>query len=46
MGPLGKALMHFVMPVALKTVFNPAKRLATDHGYRIDWDAGALPASR
>jgi 2-polyprenyl-6-methoxyphenol hydroxylase-like FAD-dependent oxidoreductase len=46
MGPLGKALMHFIMPVALKTVFNPAKRLASDHAYRIDWDVTALPASR
>ncbi|KFG98194.1 monooxygenase [Burkholderia paludis] len=42
LGPLGKAIMHVVMPIALKTVFNPMKMLGSVHAYRIDWDAAAL----
>jgi 2-polyprenyl-6-methoxyphenol hydroxylase-like FAD-dependent oxidoreductase len=45
LGPLGKTLMHLVMPIALKTVFNPAKMLAANHAYRIDWEDNALTAS-
>lgn len=45
LGPLGKALMHIVMPIALKTVFNPARTFASHHAYRIDWAATALPVS-
>jgi 2-polyprenyl-6-methoxyphenol hydroxylase-like FAD-dependent oxidoreductase len=42
-GPLAKALMHILMPIALKTFFNPAKMFGEQHGYRIDWDASASP---
>ncbi|GLQ88308.1 FAD-dependent oxidoreductase [Dyella flagellata] len=42
-GPFAKALMHIIMPIALKTFFNPAKVFAAQHGYRIDWNALALP---
>jgi len=45
-GPLAKALMHILMPIALKTFFNPTKMFGGQHGYRIDWDASALVASR
>jgi 2-polyprenyl-6-methoxyphenol hydroxylase-like FAD-dependent oxidoreductase len=37
-GPLAKALMHILMPIALKTFFQPAKMFGAQHGYRIDWD--------
>ena len=45
-GPVTKALMHVLMPIALKTFFNPAKMFASQHGYRIDWDMPAQQASR
>ena len=38
-GPIAKALMHVLMPIALKTFFKPAKMFGDLHGYRIDWDA-------
>ncbi|RUL75936.1 FAD-dependent oxidoreductase [Dyella choica] len=44
-GPLAKALMHIIMPIALKTFFNPAKLFGAQHGYRIDWDAPVLAAA-
>ncbi len=40
-GPLAKALMHVVMPIALKTFFNPARMFGAQHAYRIDWEAFA-----
>jgi 2-polyprenyl-6-methoxyphenol hydroxylase-like FAD-dependent oxidoreductase len=40
-GPLAKALMHIVMPIALKTLFKPTKMFGALHDYRIDWDASA-----
>jgi 2-polyprenyl-6-methoxyphenol hydroxylase-like FAD-dependent oxidoreductase len=40
-GPLGKALMHYLMPIALKTFFKPAKMFGALHDYRIDWNASA-----
>lgn len=40
-GPLAKALMHILMPIALKTFFNPAKMFGSQHAYRIDWEASA-----
>lgn len=40
-GPVGKALMHILMPIALKTFFKPAKLFGAQHGYRIDWAASA-----
>lgn len=38
-GPVAKALMHKLMPIAMKTFFNPAKLFGPQHGYRIDWEA-------
>lgn len=43
-GPLAKAFMHIMMPIALKTFFNPAKMFNSQHSYRIDWDASAIRA--
>ncbi len=37
-GPVAKALMHILMPLALKTVFTPKKMFGAYHGYRIDWN--------
>jgi len=37
-GPLARAIMHWLMPLALKTFFNPTKRLSAQQSYRIDWD--------
>ncbi|RKP46489.1 FAD-dependent oxidoreductase [Trinickia fusca] len=45
-GPLARALMDIVMPIALKTLFKPAKIFGSQHHYRIDWDAKAFPESR
>lgn len=41
-GPLPKAVMHMLMPIALKTFFKPAKMFGAQHSYRIDWDASTL----
>ncbi|HKT26878.1 NAD(P)/FAD-dependent oxidoreductase [Dyella sp.] len=40
-GPLMKALMHMLMPIALKIFFKPEKMFGGQHGYRIDWEAAA-----
>ncbi|HUA80741.1 MAG TPA: NAD(P)/FAD-dependent oxidoreductase [Dyella sp.] len=45
-GPLSKALMHILMPIALKTFFSPAKMFGASHDYRIDWEASALHKAR
>lgn len=45
-GPLAKALMHILMPIALKTFFNPTKLFGSQHGYRIDWEASAAQLPR
>jgi 2-polyprenyl-6-methoxyphenol hydroxylase-like FAD-dependent oxidoreductase len=44
-GPLAKALMHILMPIALKTFFNPTKMFGSLHDYRIDWNASASPTT-
>jgi 2-polyprenyl-6-methoxyphenol hydroxylase-like FAD-dependent oxidoreductase len=36
-GPIAKALMHMLMPIALKTFFNPTKTFGALHDYRIEW---------
>lgn len=36
-GPVAKALMHLLMPVAMKTFFTPKKMFGAFHGFRIDW---------
>ncbi|GLQ98284.1 FAD-dependent oxidoreductase [Dyella mobilis] len=41
-GPLAKALMHVLMPIAMKTFFNPRKMFESLHTYQIDWAAPAL----
>lgn len=41
-GPLAKAWMQMIMPIALKTFLDPAKLFASQHDYRIDWDASVL----
>lgn len=40
--PMVKALMHVLMPVALKTFFRPAKMFGSLHDYRIDWETSAF----
>lgn len=40
-GPLAKALMHMLMPIALRTFLNPTKMFGSLHDYRIDWEASA-----
>jgi 2-polyprenyl-6-methoxyphenol hydroxylase-like FAD-dependent oxidoreductase len=37
-GPLGKALMRVLMPIAMKTFLTPKKMFGSLHGYRIAWD--------
>jgi 2-polyprenyl-6-methoxyphenol hydroxylase-like FAD-dependent oxidoreductase len=37
-GPIAKALMSLVMPIAMKTFFTPEKMFGWMHSYRIDWD--------
>jgi 2-polyprenyl-6-methoxyphenol hydroxylase-like FAD-dependent oxidoreductase len=44
-GPLAKALMHILMPIALKTFFNPTRMFGSLHDYRIDWNTPASPAT-
>ena len=42
-GPIGKALMSLVMPIAMKTFMKPEKMFGWMHGYRIDWDQAVEP---
>jgi 2-polyprenyl-6-methoxyphenol hydroxylase-like FAD-dependent oxidoreductase len=44
-GPLAKAMMHILMPIALKTFFKPIKMFGAQHAYRIDWDASVSQAT-
>jgi len=37
-GPMAKAMMRVLMPIAMKTFFKPEKIFGSSHGYRIDWD--------
>jgi 2-polyprenyl-6-methoxyphenol hydroxylase-like FAD-dependent oxidoreductase len=37
-GPIGRALMSIVMPIAMKTFMRPEKMFGWMHGHRIDWD--------
>ena len=37
-GPLARAIMHLLMPVAMKTLLKPQKLFGSLHGYRIAWD--------
>ncbi|MFC5437028.1 FAD-dependent oxidoreductase [Rhodanobacter umsongensis] len=45
-GPLAKALMHILMPIALRTFFTPDKMFGAQHRYRINWEASALQTPR
>jgi 2-polyprenyl-6-methoxyphenol hydroxylase-like FAD-dependent oxidoreductase len=38
-GPIAKAMMKLVLPIAMKTVFTPEKMFRWMHGHHIDWDA-------
>jgi 2-polyprenyl-6-methoxyphenol hydroxylase-like FAD-dependent oxidoreductase len=42
-GPVAKALMGFLMPIAMKTFLKPERMLGWMHGYRIDWDDVVTP---
>jgi 2-polyprenyl-6-methoxyphenol hydroxylase-like FAD-dependent oxidoreductase len=35
--PLAKALMHILMPIAVKVFFNPTRMFGELHDYRIEW---------
>ena len=37
-GPIAKALVNLLMPIALKTVLTPERMFGWTHAYRIDWD--------
>jgi 2-polyprenyl-6-methoxyphenol hydroxylase-like FAD-dependent oxidoreductase len=37
-GPVAKALMSLLMPIAMRTFLKPEKMFGWMHGYRIDWD--------
>ena len=37
-GPIAKAILGLVMPIAMKTFLRPEKAFGWMHGYRIDWD--------
>jgi 2-polyprenyl-6-methoxyphenol hydroxylase-like FAD-dependent oxidoreductase len=38
-GPIARALMSIVMPIAMRTVMTPEKMFGWVHRHRIDWDA-------
>ncbi|MEV5413482.1 hypothetical protein AB0K60_32205 [Thermopolyspora sp. NPDC052614] len=38
-GPMARMLMPLLMPLAVKSVMNPDKTLATEQRCVIDWDA-------
>lgn len=38
-GPIARAIMSVVMPLAMKTVFKPEKMFGWMHGHHIDWQA-------
>jgi 2-polyprenyl-6-methoxyphenol hydroxylase-like FAD-dependent oxidoreductase len=38
-GPVAKALMKVMLPIAMKTVFTPEKMFRWMHGHHIDWNA-------
>lgn len=44
-GPLAKAIMPMLMPIALRTFFNRGKMFGAQHSYRIDWNASAVVRS-
>ena len=37
LGPIAKALMRVLLPLAMRTFMNPQKTLGWMHGYQIDW---------
>jgi 2-polyprenyl-6-methoxyphenol hydroxylase-like FAD-dependent oxidoreductase len=37
-GPIAKALVNLIMPIALKTFLTPERMFGWTHAYRIDWD--------
>ena len=37
-GPVAKAIMRLLMPLAMKTFLKPEKTFGWMHGYRIDWE--------
>ena len=37
-GPVAKALMSFLMPIAMKTFLKPEKMFGSLHRYLVDWD--------
>jgi 2-polyprenyl-6-methoxyphenol hydroxylase-like FAD-dependent oxidoreductase len=37
-GPIARALMSLVMPIAMRTVMKPEKMFGWMHGHRIDWE--------
>lgn len=42
-GPIAKALMNVLMPIALKTFLTPERMFGWTHAYRIDWDQVVTP---
>jgi 2-polyprenyl-6-methoxyphenol hydroxylase-like FAD-dependent oxidoreductase len=38
-GPIAKAIMNVVLPIAMKTVLTPEKMFRWMHGHHIEWDA-------
>jgi 2-polyprenyl-6-methoxyphenol hydroxylase-like FAD-dependent oxidoreductase len=45
-GPIAKALMSLLMPLAMKTFMRPEKTIGWMHGYKIDWDAPVRAVAR
>jgi 2-polyprenyl-6-methoxyphenol hydroxylase-like FAD-dependent oxidoreductase len=45
-GPIGKALMSILMPIAMRTFLKPEKRLGPVHRYRIDWNGRVETTNR
>jgi 2-polyprenyl-6-methoxyphenol hydroxylase-like FAD-dependent oxidoreductase len=37
-GPVAKALVNLLMPIAVRTFLTPERMLGWTHAYRIDWD--------
>ena len=38
-GPMAKAIMRVILPIAMKTVLTPEKMFRWMHGHHIDWQA-------
>jgi 2-polyprenyl-6-methoxyphenol hydroxylase-like FAD-dependent oxidoreductase len=45
-GPIAKAIMNLMLPIAMKTFLTPEKMFRWMHGHHIDWNAVVVDDSR